>query len=232
MKKELIKKAIVSTIPVMTGYVVLGIGFGILMSTNGFHPLWALAMSVFIYAGSMQYVAIGLLTGGASFVTSALTALMVNARHLFYGISMIEKYSFKGFKKLYCIFGLTDETYALVVEEQSDIEKKDLPSYYFLVSIFDQMYWITGSMIGALVGTMITFDTTGIDFSLSALFITIFTEQWLSGGNHKAGIIGLVSTILCLMIFGTSNFLIPSMILITILLCSMRKSVEGEKKHE
>ncbi|MBQ0064418.1 MAG: AzlC family ABC transporter permease [Firmicutes bacterium] len=226
MKKEIIKKALVSTIPVMSGYVVLGIGFGILMSTNGLNPLWSLLMSLFIYAGSMQYVAIGLLTGGASFLTTALTTLMVNARHLFYGISMIDKYSKIKKGKLYDIFGLTDETYALVVEDRPDIQEEDLPSYYFLVSILDQSYWVTGSMIGALLGTMITFDTTGIDFSLTALFIAIFTEQCVSNGNRKAGIIGVVSSVVCLILFGPGNFLIPSMILITVLLCTMRKSIE------
>ncbi|MDO4466985.1 MAG: AzlC family ABC transporter permease [Bacillota bacterium] len=228
MKKEVLHKAVVSTIPVLSGYLVLGIGFGILMSTNGFSCFWAILMSLFIYAGSMQYVAIGLLSGGASFLTSALTCLMVNARHLFYGISMIEKYSFKGLKRLYCVFGLTDETYALVVEEGKDIEKEDLPSYYFMVTLLDQLYWITGSIVGALLGNVLPFDTTGIDFSLTALFITIFTEQWISGGNHKAGIIGLLATIICLVVFGASNFLIPSMICIAFLLCIMKKSVEGE----
>lgn len=215
------KRAFKDTIPVMAGYVVLGIGFGIIMTTSGYSPLWSLVMSLFIYAGSMQYAGIGLLTGGASLITVALTTLMVNARHLFYGISMIDKYKGTGKAKPYLIFGLTDETYALVVKDNPDSESPR--KYYFLVTIMDQLYWVTGSLIGALLGTVITFDTTGIDFALTALFITIFTDQWLKTKKHLPAIIGLGASVLSLIIFGSGSFLIPAMIVISVSLIIMKR---------
>lgn len=227
------KKAFISSIPVMAGYIVLGIGFGIVLKSAGYGLIWALAMSLFIYAGSMQYAMIGLITGGASFITVGLTTLMVNARHLFYGISMVDKYENMGVKKPYLVFALTDETYSLVCDPPKDINKEDLGKYYFLVSLFDQCYWVTGSILGSLLGEIIPFSTEGVDFALTALFITIFTDQWLNNKNHIPAIIGLVATTVCLVIFGSSNFLIPSMILIMILLFTMKKfSIKEESDNE
>jgi len=205
----------------MSGYLVLGIGFGVVLASRGYGVLWAMAMSVFIFAGSMQYVAIDLITGGATLITTALTTLAVNARHLFYGLSMIEKY--KGVrKKPFLIFTLTDETYSLVVNDAgtTGIEKKD--SYYFWVSLLDYSYWVSGSVLGSLIGAMIPFDMTGIDFSLTALFLTVFVEQWLSTKNHLAALTGVIASVVCLMMFGADNFLIPAMILITFALMMMR----------
>lgn len=221
MKKNTVKSAFLDTLPVLTGYVFLGFGFGIIMQQNGFHILWTLAMSLFIYAGSMQYVGVGLLTGGASFVTTALATLVVNARHLFYGISMIDAYKGTGKKKPYLIFALTDETYSLVSREQLPAGV-DRILYYFLVSLFDQCYWVTGSALGALAGNL-PIDFTGIDFALTALFVTIFVEQWLSTKNHLPALVGLVSAVACLLIFGAENFLIPTMILIAVVLIMTRK---------
>lgn len=220
---NILKKSFLDTIPVLTGYIVLGIGFGIIMSTNGYSAWWSLAMSLFIYAGSMQYAAISLLTGGASLISVALTTLMVNARHLFYGISMIGKYKETGKEKPYLIFALTDETYALVSRDNEDVDKKDIRKYYFLVSLFDQCYWVTGSVLGALIGNIIPFDTTGIDFALTALFITIFTDQWMKSKKHLPAIIGLLASVLSLVVFGSNNFLIPAMVLIATALLIMKK---------
>lgn len=219
----MIKKSFFDTIPVLTGYIVLGIGFGIIMSSSGFNPLWSLAMSLFIYAGSMQYAAIGLLTGGASLVTIALTTLMVNARHLFYGISMVDKYKEAGIEKPYLIFGLTDETYALVCDGKDELDRKSKRKYFFFVTLFDQIYWVTGSMLGALIGSVLKFDTTGIDFALTALFITIFTDQWLKSKNKTPAIAGVLATVLSRIIFGASGFLIPSMIIIAVSLLVMKR---------
>jgi len=221
MKQSIVRKAFKDTIPVMSGYLVLGIGFGVVLASRGYGVLWAMAMSVFIFAGSMQYVAIDLITGGATLITTALTTLAVNARHLFYGLSMIEKY--KGVrKKPFLIFTLTDETYSLVVNDAgtTGIEEKD--SYYFWVSLLDYSYWVSGSVLGSLIGAMIPFDMTGIDFSLTALFLTVFVEQWLSTKNHLAAITGVIASVVCLMMFGADNFLIPTMILITFALMMMR----------
>lgn len=223
VRREDIRKAFIASVPVMAGYIVLGAGFGIVLETKGLGLIWAVAMSVFIYAGSMQYVAIELITGGASLITTALTTLMVNARHLFYGISMVDKYKGAGKKKPYLIFALTDETYSLVCSDESvkDVNNKYL--YYFTVSLLNQIYWITGTVIGSLSGRMINFSTEGIDFALTALFVTIFTEQWISEKNHGPAIAGLASSILCLVVFGKDNFLIPAMCGIVAVLGFMRK---------
>jgi 4-azaleucine resistance transporter AzlC len=176
----------------------------------------------------MQYVAIGLLTGGASFVTVGLTTLMVNTRHLFYGISMLEKYKGTGKRKPYLIFALTDETYSLVCHDDPSMAEKDRKNYYFFVSLFNQLYWLVGSVLGALIGSIVKFNSEGIDFALTALFLTVFIEQWKTAKNHTAALIGVIVSALCLMIFGSQNFLIPAMLVISILLCLQKE----EAKHD
>lgn len=225
--KERIKKAFIMSVPVLTGYICLGIGFGIIMESKGFGVLWSFAMGLFIYAGSMQYVAIDLLTGGASFIATAFTTLMVNARHLFYGISMIDKYKSAGKAKPYMIFALTDETYSLVISDESNDKK-----LYFLISLFNHCYWVIGCTLGGVIGSLLTFNTQGIDFALTALFVTVFVEQWMTAKNHLSAIIGVVSTVACLVIFGSQYFLIPSMVLITLLLTLFKKyTVKGDKDN-
>ena len=217
MKKQAIKAAFLDTIPVMTGYVFLGFGFGILLHQNGYGILWSGAMSLFIYAGSMQYVAVSLITSGADLLTTALTTLLVNARHLFYGISMIDAYRGAGKKKPYLIFALTDETYSLVSKNQvhPGISRH---GYCFLVSLFDHFYWVAGSVLGSLVGSLLTINYEGIEFVLTALFVTIFVEQWLSTSDHRPAVTGVLTTAACLMVFGRDIFLIPSMVLIALIL--------------
>lgn len=217
MRKTL-KTAFVATIPVMTGYLVLGLGFGIILKSNDYSILLALAMSVLIYAGSMQYVTIGLLSGGAAPITAALTTLMVNARHLFYGISMLDKYKNTGKFKPYLIFSLTDETYSLVCHDNPNVPEENKNQYYFLVSLFNQVYWVIGSVLGAVIGTLVKFNSEGIDFALTALFVTVFLEQWLSTKKHSPAIIGVLASVVCLLIFGSENFLIPTMLVIALLL--------------
>ena len=231
--KNLIKTAFIKSLPVMAGYVVLAIGFGILMKEAGYGLFWSFLMSFTIYAGSMQYVAVSLLSSGASLISAALTTLMVNARHLFYGVSMIDKYKDAGKKKPYLIFALTDETYSLLCGDDYP-EGEDKHWYSFFVSLFNQCYWVIGSIIGSILGSLITFNTAGIDFSMTALFVTVFVEQWLTAKNHLPAIAGLFCSIACLMIFGPDNFLIPTMISITIVL-SLCKNVmdnEGGAKDE
>ena len=224
--KSSAKTAFLASLPVMAGYVVLGTGFGILMSSKGYGPLWSLAMSTFIYAGSMQYLAVDLLAGGASLITGALTALMVNARHLFYGISMIDKYCDTGKFKPYLIFALTDETYSLNCGNLPEgVTEKS--AYYFFVSLFNQCYWVAGSLLGAVLGYVIPFNTEGIDFALTALFVTVFVEQWLSTKDHIPSLIGVFSSVVCLFFFGADGFLIPAMVLITALLSLYGKKGGG-----
>ena len=225
MRIQTIKQAFYKSIPVLAGYVVLGTGFGILLRNAGFGLLWALSMSVFIFAGSMQYVGVGLLAGGASVFTAIITTIMVNARHLFYSISMIDKYKHAGKYKPYLIFALTDETYSLLCDGKvPDGVEPDL--YRFLVSFFNQCYWIIGSVIGNLLGGMLPFSTAGIEFSMTALFVASFTEQWLTTKDHLPALTGLFCTLLCLVLFGRENFLIPAMLLITLVLTLLRRREE------
>ena len=219
MTNQDFKTVIHDTVPVMTGYLVLGAGFGMIMKTNGYGIILTIAMSVFIYAGSMQYAAIGLLTGGASYLTVALTTLAVNARHLFYGISMIDKYKNSGIRKPYLIFALTDETYSLVCTTEKGT------NYCFYVSLFNQLYWVCGSIIGSLLGSALKFNTKGIDFSLTALFITIFIDQIISKKQYFSAVTGFAVSVICLLFFGQNSFLIPAMIIITaVLLLDMRRA--------
>ena len=225
MNIQTIKQAFYKSIPVLAGYVVLGIGFGILMRNAGYGVLWAASMSVFIYAGSMQYVGVGLLVGGASILTTAITTIMVNARHLFYSISMIDTYKNAGKYKPYMIFALTDETYSLLCDGKvPDGVEPNL--YRLLVSLFNHCYWIIGSIIGNLLGAVLSFSTAGIEFSMTALFVASFTEQWITTKDHVPAITGLISTLLCLVVFGRENFLIPAMFLITLVLTFLRRREE------
>lgn len=201
-----IKRAFRASLPVFAGYIVLGIGFGILLKTKGYGLLWAALSSVFVYAGSLQYIMVNLIAAGALLITTALTAVMVNARHLFYGISMIDRYKGAGKKKPYLIFALTDETYSLVCSDESVRGVRDRYRYYFFLSMFNQIYWITGSVMGSVLGGLITFSTEGIDFALTALFVTIFVDQWLSTKDHRAALTGVIASVICLLIFGADNF--------------------------
>ena len=221
-----IRQAFYKSIPVLAGYVVFGIGFGILMRNAGYGVLWAGSMSAFIFAGSMQYVGVGLLSGGASMLAAAITTIMVNARHLFYSISMIDKYKDAGKYKPYMIFALTDETYSLLCDGKIP-DGADPDLYRFLVSLFNHCYWIAGSIIGNLLGAVLPFSTVGIEFSMTALFIASFTEQWLQAKDHIPALTGILCTFLCLVVFGRENFLIPAMVLITLVLTRLRKREEG-----
>ena len=226
MNRQTVRQAFFQSIPVMAGYIVLGIGFGILMRNAGYGVWWAAAMSALVYAGSMQYVGVGLLAGGATVLTAAVTTLMVNARHLFYSISMIEKYKSAGKYKPYMIFALTDETYSLLcggtVPEGAEPDR-----YRFFLSLFNHCYWVAGSIIGSLLGAVLPFSTRGIEFSMTALFIASFTEQWLSAKDHLPALTGLLSTAACLAVFGPDRFLIPAMLLITLVLTLLRGREEG-----
>ena len=226
--KKILKQSFISTVPVMTGYLVLGFGFGIILKANGYGILLAFAMSLLIYAGSMQYVAIGLLTGGASLITTAITTLMVNARHLFYGISMLDKYRNTGKIKPYLIFALTDETYSLVCSDNTDMTENEQKKYYFFVSLFNHIYWIVGSVLGAVIGSVVKFNSEGIDFALTALFLTVFIEQWRTAEKHASAIIGVGASVLSLIIFGSENFLIPAMLVITLLLCVYKEDKSND----
>lgn len=220
-------RAVRVTLPVMAGYLVLGIGFGILLESRGFGVLWSLAMGILLYAGSMQYLMVDLLSVGASLLVTAVTTLAVQARHLFYGVSMIEKYRGAGRRRPYMIFALTDETYSIHCAE--DGKETGAPhTYLFLISLLNHLYWIAGCVIGSLVGSLIPFDLTGVDFALTALFVTILVEQWRSTSRHLPAVIGGAASLLSLLIFGRDHFLIPAMLLIVLLLLCLRRRIEGK----
>ena len=224
MKKQALRTVFLDTVPVLTGYLFLGAGFGILLAEQtGKGVLWAFLMGLFVFAGSGQYLAVSLLASGASLVSTAIATLLVNARHIFYGISLIDTYKGSGKKKPYMIFALTDETYTLVTQNQPP-EGMSRHQYCFLVSLLDHIYWILGCTLGNIAGTLIPISFEGVEFVLTALFVTMFVEQWLSTKNHTSALIGVGSTVLCLALFGKDIFLIPSMILIASLLTVLRKT--------
>lgn len=221
MKKKTILYALHSTIPVLSGYIVLGIGFGVLLHTKGYGWPWALLMSILMYAGSMQYVAVDLLAAGASLITSAIITVMVNIRHVFYGVAMLGKYKVVKKTKPYLIFALTDETFSLVCTSDlpQDIDKE---LYYFTVSLANHLYWIAGGVIGNVLGDIIPFNTAGIEFAMTALFVVIFITQWESTKDHVPALIGALVSAVSLLLFGPDKFLIPSMCVITVGLFCLR----------
>lgn len=227
MKKSALKAAFPYTIPVLTGYLFLGIAFGVLLSSKGYNFVWALLMSVTVFAGSMQFVAIDILTSPFSLPGAIILTLTINARHLFYGLSMIEKYRDMGKKKLYMIFSLTDETYSLLCSITPP-EHIDKNWFYFFIALLNHLYWITGCVVGAIAGTFLKFNTKGIDFVMTALFVVIFVEQWESNKNHTPAIFGIVLALLSLLLFGTQNFIIISMIAILTFLSLFRRQIEGK----
>lgn len=217
-----LKAAFPLTIPVMTGYLFLGTAYGILMQSKGYGAVWTLLMSLFVFAGSAQYVAITFLTAAFNPVYAFLMTLVVNARHLFYGISFLEKYRNAGKIKPYLIFGLTDETFSVLcaAEPPACVDRN---TFNFLVTLLDHFYWVAGSVLGALAGSFISFNTRGLDFVLTALFVVIFTDQWKTKKNRLPAIIGIVCSVVCLLVFGQSRFIIPAMLAILAALTLLRK---------
>ena len=217
MKRKALKAAFPCTIPIMTGYLSLGVAFGVLLASRGYGLIWAALMSLTVYAGSMQFVAINILIGPFSLIQAVILTLTVNARHLFYGLSMIDKYKDMGKRKAYMIFSLTDETYSLIcgIAPPEGVDKN---WFYFFIAMLDQLYWIAGSALGSAAGSLLKFNTTGIDFAMTALFVVIFVEQWEHTKNHVPAIAGIVLTLAALLLFGAQDFIIISMAAILVFL--------------
>lgn len=211
------RRALLDTLPVLAAYAILGIGFGMLMTDAGFSILLIVLMSVFIFAGSMQYVAVSLLVSQAPVLTTLLMTFLVNARHLFYGLSMLDRYKQAGAVKPYLIFGLTDETYSLVCAKPHR-DGPETTAYYTAVTLLNHLYWIAGSVLGGVLGRSLAFNSEGIEFSMTALFIVIFLEQWRQAANHLPAVIGLAATAAALAVFGRDHFLLAAMAGITVLL--------------
>ena len=212
------------TVPVMTGYLVLGMAYGVLMQAKGYGAIWAFLMSAVAFCGSMQFVAITLLTGAFDPVGAFLMSLMVNARHLFYGVSMLGKYRGMGWAKVPLVYTLSDETFSIVssVEPPEGVRVRD---FYLAVSVLDYIYWVGGSVLGALAGKFIRFDTTGLDFALTGLFVVLFIEQVKNPENRRSGVIGMACTVAALAVFGADKLVIPAMILVLVVLLLGRKKL-------
>jgi len=224
---QTLKIAFSKTLPIMAGYIFLGISFGVLAISLSISPLITIMMSLIIYSGATQFAALNLLIAPFDPVGSLLLSLMVSARHIFYGITMLPVYGqMTGWKKFYSIFGLTDETFSLNVAIKVPKEA-DKNWFYFLTSFLNQSYWVIGTLLGVLLGEVITLDTTGIEFILVAMFVAIFTEQWLSTDEHRPALIGLGSSLLALFIFGADQFMIPAMLLIIASLLLMKPRKEN-----
>lgn len=198
------------TIPVLTGFLFLGMAYGILMETKGYGAGWSIAMSAIAFCGSMQFVAISLLTGVFDPLQAFLLSLMVNARQLFYGISMLEKYKGLGKARAVLIFTLCDETFSISssVEPPEGTSRKH---FYLCISLLDYSYWIIGTLLGGVLGGFISFSTEGIDFVLTALFVVLFLEQMKNKKNRVSGCIGIIATIIALLIFGADKLVLPAM---------------------
>ena len=220
--------ALRTSAPIMVTFLVLGAGYGILMQKHGFGPLWSLLSGVAVFSGTVQFVSISLLAGG-SILMAALTAFMVAARHIFFSISMIGRYSGEGRRKWYLYYALCDETYAVL---SADAIPPDVNpgGYRLLVTLFNQSAWVLGSFLGGWSGMLLTFDSTGIDFAMTALFATVFLQQWIDSKCHIPAVLGLGATLLCRLIFGREIFLIPAMLIILGVLLVMRKKIEAAEE--
>ncbi|MFT4105154.1 MAG: AzlC family ABC transporter permease [Lacrimispora sp.] len=225
-----LRYAFPKTVPVMAGYLVLGTAYGILMNVNGYGIWWSVLISIFVYAGSLQYLGITFFAAAVNPWYAFFMSLMLNARHLFYGLSMLDKYKDAGKLKPYLIFALTDETFSVLCNEEVP-EGINKYRVYFFASLLDHLYWVTGALIGSLAGGLIRFDTAGMDFALTALFVVIFVDQWKSGQGHKAALAGVGASALCVAVFGQSVFIVPAMILILtiITIWYFKEKREGER---
>ena len=210
-----------NTIPILAGFLFLGVAYGIYMNQSGFKFYYPMFMSFIIFAGSVEFATVSWLLGSFDPVNIFFLTLMINARHLFYGLSMLEKYNIPGWKKLYLIYGMCDESFSInaTVDVPKDIDKG---LFMFFVTMLNQIYWVAGATIGGIFGSFIPFDTKGIEFVMTALFIVIFLENWLKEKDHSASVIGLFISFICLTVFKGTNFIIPSMIIILSVLTLLR----------
>ena len=210
-----------NTIPILAGFLFLGIAYGIYMNQSGFKFYYPMFMSFIIFAGSVEFATVSWLLGSFDPINIFFLTLMINARHLFYGLSMLEKYNIPGWKKLYLIYGMCDESFSInaTVDVPKDIDKG---LFMFFVTMLNQIYWVAGATIGGIFGSFIPFDTRGIEFVMTALFVVIFLENWLKEKDHSASVIGLFISLICLTVFKGTNFIIPSMIIILSVLTLLR----------
>ena len=226
MDRKTLAAAFPLTVPVLMGYLAIGMAFGLMLQSVGYGVVWAFLMSLTIYAGSGQYLGVSLLATGASLPQVAFLTLMINFRHLVYGLSMLEKFRGMGARKLYMMFSLTDETYALLSSARPP-EGVDEHDFYFCVALLDQSYWVLGSVIGSLAGAALGFDTTGVDFAMTALFLVIAVGQWKAAGSHLPALLGAAATLVSLLLVGAEDMLLPALGIIVLALTLMRPRLDG-----
>lgn len=225
VKTKALKAAFPHTIPIMTGFLFLGASYGIYMNVSGFEFWYPMITSMLIFAGSVEFVTVNLLLGAFNPLQAFLLALMINARHIFYGISMLDRYRGTGLKKFYLIYGMCDESFSVnyTAKIPEDVDKG---WFMFFVNLLNQIYWVAGATIGGILGGVIAFNTNGIEFVMTAMFVVIFLEQWLKEKNHISPILGLVISVVCLILFGADKFIIPSMAAMLIILTLLRKVLD------
>ena len=233
MDRKALSAAFPVTVPVLMGYLAIGIAFGLMLEAVGYNVIWAFFMSLTIYAGSGQYMGVELLATGAALVNVAALTLILNFRHLVYGLSLLEKFRGMGVRKLYMIFSLTDETYALLSSARVP-ERVDPHDYYFAVAVLDHSYWILGSVLGSVLGSALGVDTTGVDFAMTALFLVIAVGQWKKAGSHLPALLGGAATLFSLMLVGAEEMLLPALGMIVLALTALRPKLDDcyEAKKE
>lgn len=219
------------TIPIFAGFWFLGLTYGIYMNVSGFSFWYPMLMSITIFAGSIEFVTVSMLLGAFNPLQAFAMTLMINARHLFYGISMLDKFRGTGWKKFYLIFGMCDESFS--INYTADIpEDVDRGWFMFFVTLLNHIYWFSGATLGGIFGSLIQFNTEGLEFVMTAMFVVIFLEQWLKEEKHTSGILGLGISLLCLLVFGADNFIIPSMLMIIVVLTMLRRPLERKSGTE
>lgn len=228
MRRKALKAAFPCTIPIMTGFIFLGAAYGIYMNASGFSFVYPLFMSMLIYGGSLEFVAVEMLLSPFAPLQVFIMALLIQARHLFYGLSMLDKFKGTGWKKFYLIYGMCDETFS--VNYTADIpEDVDRGWFMFFVTLLNQFYWVASATTGGIIGSLLKINTDGISFVMTAMFVVIFMDQWLKEDQHLSSLIGLGVSLICLLIFGVDSFMIPTMITIVVLLTVLRHRLEREE---
>ena len=224
-RRAALKAAFPHTIPIMTGFLFLGMAYGILMRTRGFHPLFPTVMALTIFGGSLEYVCVGMLCSAFAPLETLLMALLIQARHLFYGLAMLDKYRGRGWKTPLLIYGMCDESFSIncAAEPPAGIDRG---WFYLWVTLLNWSYWILGATLGAQLGAALPFDTAGLDFVMPAMFVVIFLENWLKEKQHISSLIGMICTVGCLLLFGAEGFMLPAMIVILLALAIARSPIE------
>ncbi len=225
VKLKALKAAFPFTIPIFAGFWFLGIAYGIYMNVSGFSFWYPMIMATVIFGGSLEFVTVSMLMSAFAPFQTLLATLMIQARHLFYGIAMLDKFKGLGWKRFYLIYGMCDESFSINYSAKipNDVDRG---WFMFFVTLLNQIYWVSGATIGGLLGSFISFDTKGLDFVMTAMFVVIFLDQWLKEKKHYTALIGLAGSAVCLIIFGKDSFLIPSMICILVCLSAFRKPIE------